>query len=119
MRQDLLDLGGRVSRVDADHHTADTLHGQSGEGPFGACAAHHRDAIAVLHTVVDKAERDLAYPISVGPPYDPVHDPFAPVARRNDVGLGARTIKQQLRMRPDRFKIHQIHHTASPRIHQS
>ncbi|KAK1176669.1 hypothetical protein B7755_052270 [Streptomyces sp. NBS 14/10] len=119
MRQDLLDLGGRVSRVDADHHTADTLHGQSGEGPFGACAAHHRDAIAVLHTVVDKAERDLAYPISVRPPYDPVHDPFAPVARRNDVGLGARTIKQQLRMRPDRFKIHQIHHTASPRIHQS
>ncbi|MFE1937628.1 hypothetical protein [Streptomyces sp. NPDC056669] len=66
-----------------------------------------------------KAERDLAYSISVRPPCDRVHNPFAPVAQRNNVGLGARTIKQQMPMRPDRFKIHQIHHTASPQIHQS
>jgi hypothetical protein len=86
---DVLQLGPRVGRVDADHHAADGLRAQVGEHPLGRVFAGDGQAVAAAETQRQHAQREAARGVVVVAPAHPVPDAQVLLAEGQRVGRGA------------------------------
>jgi hypothetical protein len=96
---DVLQLGPRVGRVDADHHAADGLRAQVGEHPLGRVFAGDGQPVAAAETQRQHAQREAARGVVVMAPTHPVPDAQVLLAESQRVGRCAGPVLQQLGQR--------------------